>query len=386
MRPHEKEPSRGRLPFRWLGTRAALPSLVIGPQIVPVGILGYLANSWLLAALPAVAGSASMFVALRGRRIEPRSRGHLYLGLWPFFAWWSACLVLTAIAPLAVIAAALSGRPEIWLGGAAAVAAGFGVAAIVRSPRITRVRVAHPDLPPELDGYQIAQLSDIHCGAFAPEQRVRDWVRRTNALGADLAVVTGDLIASGTDYVEAVASALGELRAPDGVMACMGNHDYFGTGEALFEALRDRGVRVLRNEHELVRRGEDALVVAGVDDTWTRRDDLDRALDGRDEAAYTLLLSHDPDLFPAAAARGVHLTLSGHTHGGQLAVPLMARSLNLAKLAHAYTSGHYREGRSHLFVHRGAGTSGPPVRIGTRGEIALITLVRDSDLPPARAR
>jgi uncharacterized protein len=353
-----------------------VPTLIVGPQFVPIAALGYATGSWTAGLVPATALTAAFFGARRGMRLEPSSRAHLYLGLWPFFAWWSACVVLTALAPVAALAGFAAGAPRLAFAIAGAIALVAGLLAIVRTPRVTRIDLFFADLPPAFDGYRIAQISDVHCGAFAPEPRVRDWVRRANALNANLITVTGDLITSGTDYVPIVASAVAELRAPDGVVACMGNHDYFGTGEALADALRARGVHLLRNERTSLRRGDQKIDVAGLDDTWSRRDDIDRALAGRDARAFVVLLAHDPDLFPAAVARGVQLTLSGHTHGGQLAVPFAARHLNLARFAHAYTSGLYREGKSLLFVNRGAGTSGPPVRIGTRGEIALLTLHR----------
>src|SRR5204863_7349276 len=115
-------------------------------------------------------------------------------------------------------------------------------------------------------------------------------------------------------FVAAVAEALGELRAPDGVFACMGNHDYFTDGEALAGALEGAGLSLLRNRGVTLRRDDGELYVAGVDDTWTKRNDLDRALADRPESAPVVLLAHDPDLFPRAAQRQVDLTLSGHTH------------------------------------------------------------------------
>lgn len=353
-----------------------MPALVVGPQLAPVAILGFLAGHWLAAVAPAALGTAAFFAALDGRKIEPRSRAHLRLGLWPFFAWWAGCVVLTALTPLALALGAVAGGMKFWLGAAAASSGVAGLAAVRRTPRVTRLTLPFPDLPAGFDGYRIVHLSDIHCGPFAPGPRVRDWVRRANATEPDLAVVTGDLIARGPDYVGAVADALGELRARDGIAVAMGNHDYFDAGDVLVRALRARGARVLRNEHLRLERAGDTLAVAGVDDTWTRRDDINRALSGCAGEDFVVLLAHDPDLFPMAAAGGARLTLSGHTHGGQLAVPLAAERFNLARLAHAYTSGVYAERGALLFVNRGAGTSGPPVRIGTRGEIALITLRR----------
>src|SRR5262249_21297126 len=135
---------------------------------------------------------------------------------------------------------------------------------------------------------------------FAPERRVADWVRRANQQDVDLVVVTGDLIAHGNDYIDAVARALGGLRARDGVIACMGNHDYFGDAERLVAALEAAGIRVLRNCWHRIARGGDGLIVAGVDDSWIGRADVAAALARRPAGEFTLLLAHDPDLFVQA--------------------------------------------------------------------------------------
>jgi len=142
---------------------------------------------------------------------------------------------------------------------------------------------------------------------------------------------------------------------------------------------------VLRNRGLELRRAGGAIYLAGVDDTWTRRHDMARALEARPPGMPAVLLAHDPALFPDAAARGVDLVLSGHTHGGQVAVPLLARKLNLARLITRFTSGLYHSGASTLYVNRGLGTTGPPVRLAVAPEIAVLTL-RRRDSAPARAR
>ena len=193
-------------------------------------------------------------------------------------------------------------------------------------------------------------------------------------MGADLVAVTGDLITSGDGYVGPVAAALGRLRAPDGVFACMGNHDYFTDGEALARALERGGISVLRNRGVTVARGEARLYVAGVDDTWTARHDVAGAMADRPAGVPAVLLAHDPNLFPSAAANRADLVLSGHTHGGQFAVPGFARRWNLARVVTAFTSGLYHADGATLYVNRGLGTTGPPIRVGARPEIAVLTL------------
>jgi predicted MPP superfamily phosphohydrolase len=292
-----------------------------------------------------------------------------------FFTWWAACLSGWYLGPIVLIVGKLAGMTwwnVVLLATLLSLAA--GVRGVWPHPRVVRRTVVIPGLPPAFDKYRVVHLSDVHCGPWTPAARVRRWVARINALDPDLVAVTGDLITTGSAYVVPVSEALGALRARDGVFACMGNHDYFTDGEAFARSLDRAGLAVLRNRGLSIARDGSSIYVAGVDDTWTKRADLDAALVGRPADTATLLLAHDPLMFPEAAARGVELTLSGHTHGGQLAVPGFVRTLNLARLASTFTVGLYRDGRSTLYVSRGAGTTGPPIRLGAPSEIAVITL------------
>jgi len=153
----------------------------------------------------------------------------------------------------------------------------------------------------------------------------------------------------------------------------MGNHDYFGEGE-LISLLTARGARVLRNEGVVLERGDARLYLAAIDDTWTKRDDMARALADRPANAPAILLAHDPERFTAAAKRDVALTLSGHTHGGQIAVPFLYRWLSLSHLTHHFHVGLYERGKAKLYVHPGLGTTGPPMRLGIAPEVVMITL------------
>ncbi len=246
---------------------------------------------------------------------------------------------------------------------------------IRRQPRVRRLDVTIPDLPPELDGYVVAQLSDLHVGSFDPPSRAARWVEQVNALQPDLTVVTGDLVTSGVEFYDDTAELLGRLGARDGVLVTMGNHDQWDA-ERFIEAIRARGPRVLLNEWTSVVRDGATLVVAGLDDRFARRDDLDRALSGRPPGAPTLLLSHYPDFFEPAAEQGVELVLSGHTHGGQIGLPLVGERFNIATLARQRARGLFRDGRSQLYVNAGLGTTGPPMRLGVPPEIALLVLKR----------
>jgi predicted MPP superfamily phosphohydrolase len=353
--------------------------VALGAQIPGILTLGRLVGSYRIV----LAGAALVTLPFVYSTLtnpfqhQIKSRARLLLTQWPFYVWWTICLTHFLFAPLGLLVAALSPLPlSQALAGAGVLSVIAGLAGLRRTPRIVEQRIAVVDLPPELEGYRIAQLSDLHCGPFTPPERVRRWVARANALGADLIAVTGDLITSGEEYVGAVAAELGALRAPDGVLGCMGNHDYFTDGDELAAALERHGMNVLRNRGITLARGAARLYVAGVDDTWTRRQDMPAALRARPAGAPVVMLAHDPSLFVEAAAHGVDLTLSGHTHGGQVAVPGATRRLNLARIITPYTAGFFHQGRSTLHVSRGLGTTGPPVRLGARPEIALLELRR----------
>jgi predicted MPP superfamily phosphohydrolase len=296
----------------------------------------------------------------------------------PYFVHWCACVwtlvpsvVYTIVAP---IAGELSAGFYLWTYASGLLVAAYGVLVRRRWFVVRNVEVPVSGLDARLDGYRIVHLSDLHIGSATPKSWGERWVRAANEAAADLAVVTGDMVTSGTEFHEDIADVLGRLTARDGVVVSMGNHDYFGDGEPLMTMLRAGGAKVLRNEGMLVSKGDARMFVAAIDDTWTRRADLPRALAGRPEGATTVLLAHDPDQFPRAVERGVELVLSGHTHGGQVAVPFLGRWLSLSHLSHRFHVGLYRIGRSALFVHPGLGTTGPPIRLGVAPAVCVLTL------------
>jgi predicted MPP superfamily phosphohydrolase len=252
--------------------------------------------------------------------------------------------------------------------------AAYGILVRRRWFVIDRVDVPVRGLDPRLDGFRIVQLSDLHVGALTPRAWADRWVAAANAERADLAVVTGDMVTSGVDFHDDIAASLGALRAPLGAIVSMGNHDYFGEGEPLVSRLRERGCVVLRNEGRTLEHRGARLHLAAIDDTWTRRADIDRALAERPEGVPVVLLAHEPAMFDEAAARGVALTLSGHTHGGQVAIPFFGRRASLSHLTNRYHVGLYASGDATLYVHPGLGTTGPPIRIGVAPAVTVLTL------------
>lgn len=362
--------------------------IAVGVQVPLIfGLGGITGRLWAVLVLAAVI-TGGFLASLTGARSvwDTPGRVRLYAVLWPFFIWWTVALVYALVAPIAFAARHLFAVGDEAARAGALVTAGLGAAfALSRRPRVRAREIFVTGLDEAFEGYRVAHISDLHCGPFASGARVAGWVAAVNGLAPDLIAVTGDLIASGATFVPVVAAALGELRAPDGVFASMGNHDYFTDAEALVGALERAGLAVLRNRGVEIRRDDAAIFLAGVDDTWTRRNDLDRALADRPPGMPVVLLAHDPALFPDAAARGVDLTLSGHTHGGQLGLPPFARRLNLARIMTPFTTDLYRLGAAVLYVNRGLGTTGPPVRLGVPPEIAVLTLRRAEDRPPAES-
>lgn len=303
----------------------------------------------------------------------------------PYFWHWCTCVfclvpsfVYLMLEPMIDFARGAPIGPSagyfMWTYAAGLVVCGYGCS-LRRWFFVTRrVDVKVRGLDPRLDGFTIAQLSDLHIGALTPLWWGMRWARAANATGADIVVITGDMVTSGVAFHEDIAELVGALRGRDGVYVIMGNHDYFGEGEPLVSLLKARSARVLRNEGVTLERDGAKLFLAGIDDRWTKRANIDAALEDRPEGVPTVLLAHDPEEFPSAVERNVELVLSGHTHGGQIAMPFLGRFINASSLAHSFHIGLYRQGDSTLFVHPGLGTTGPPMRLGVAPAIALLTL------------
>ncbi len=258
---------------------------------------------------------------------------------------------------------------------APAVVLGYGAVIERRWLRPVEVNVAVPGLPKDLDGVRIAQLSDIHMSSFLSPEDLAAAVDMANEFRPHLSVVTGDLITRDGDPLDECLKGLGRLRAEAGVYGCMGNHEIYANCEDYVarEAAR-RGVRFLRGEGETLRFGKARLRLAGVDYQKMHGVYLPGGERLQEAGAYQVLLSHNPDVFDRAAAQGWDLTLAGHTHGGQVTVEYLNQHLNFARFFTPYVYGHYKKEKSQLYVTRGIGTVGVPVRLGAAPEVALIRL------------
>nr|HID13744.1 metallophosphoesterase [Anaerolineae bacterium] len=250
---------------------------------------------------------------------------------------------------------------------------GTGYAMLVEPhwPALARVDVPLSGLPAHLDGFTIAQLSDLHRGPEVTQGDIARAVALTLRQEVDLVVLTGDYVSASAEYAASCAEVLSPLAACGGVLACLGNHDYWTDADAVVGALTDAGLTVLRNA---AREVADGLWVAAVDDVWERHADLEKALKGVQADVMVVLLAHEPDYADEVAADGrVSLQLSGHSHGGQVRLPLIGPPL-LPYLGRKYPAGRYQVGGMWLYVNRGVGLVNPAVRFNCRPEVTLLTL------------
>ncbi len=252
-------------------------------------------------------------------------------------------------------------------------AMGFGILVQRKDFHVREVQVPIANLPKDLDGLRIAHLSDIHLSPFLSEPELARAIALANERQPHLAVVTGDLITSAGDPLDACLRQLSRLRAEAGTVGCLGNHEIYARveDEAAWKGAR-AGIRFLRQEALRFRFGNATLNVAGVD--YQRMGG--RYLRGAEQwiasGATNILLSHNPDVFDVAARQGWDLTLAGHTHGGQVSVEILHQSLNAARFFTPYIYRLYRQGPSSIWVTRGIGTVGVPARLGAPPEVALI--------------
>jgi predicted MPP superfamily phosphohydrolase len=341
--------------------------------------------TWLLAGL--AVGIVLGFVMMR---VAPRSVASPFL--WVVFTWMGLLFylfLLLAISDAGMVALAMARRAtsgevdlERRVSMARIVAAavstlalgltGFGMASALGRTAVKKVTVPLAKLPPGQKPYTLVQVSDIHVGPTIGLGFLREIVDEVNALEPDVVVITGDLVDGSVEQLGALTAPLKELRAKDGVFFVTGNHEYYSGVDEWLAYLGQLGIRVLRNERVPV----GPIDLAGVDD-WSARSfghghgaDLPKALAGRDKERPVVLLAHQPQAIVEAEQHGVDLQLSGHTHGGQMFPWVYA-----VKLVTPYVAGLYQHKTSTLYVSRGTGYWGPPVRVGAPAEITHLTLV-----------
>ncbi len=369
---------------------------------------------------------AALLDPLLGRGVSRLNIGAFHLGktLTTFTRLWLVASVFGFLAVGAIewftnIAARL--RPGAVAGGfspsrrtffqyAAVVAGGFpflaatyGFAAGRLRYTVERVDVPVANLPPELDGLRIAQLSDIHIGDYMPPREIARAVAMANDLHPDISFVTGDFVSSEGDPLDACISELSRLRAPLGVWGCNGNHEiYAGVEDEAERLFREKGMRLLRAANAVVEHNGGRFNLLGVD---YQRDHMVSGEHASPEQMLreieplirrdmpNILLSHNPNSFRRAADLGIELSLAGHTHGGQVKFEIVDHSVTPARLITPFVAGLYHlpmptnghaaatsasngAQKAALYVNRGLGTFGFPVRLGVPPEISLLTLRR----------
>jgi len=242
---------------------------------------------------------------------------------------------------------------------------------------VTDERIWLDALPDAFSGLRVAQISDIHHGLFLPQEWLSDAVRQVNRLNPDIVALTGDFVTYSRANIEPAAEILSRLRARYGVFAVLGNHDYRVDADAITLALRRRRIEVLRNQHVALGFGRTCLYLAGIDD-YGYGADLRRTMRGIPRDAATILLAHNPRIISLAARHGVSLVLSGHTHGGQVNIPLLGTVYGRSPERMRYKIGWDRLGTTQIYVSRGIGTIVLPWRLRCPAEISHLELLQSS--------
>ncbi|MFQ5513710.1 MAG: metallophosphoesterase [Myxococcota bacterium] len=340
-------------------------------------------RSALLAAI-ALLGTSLVLSLVSGRLLPPR---RAKIVVWSGAVWMGLAFLLLTLLSFSDLALWLVGPPAwaqsgdgllhesgarlraLVVGGLAGGGAVLGLRNALRPPPLRRVEHRLARWPRPLDGFRIVQISDLHIGGILDVRFARHLVDRCNALEPDLLVVTGDLVDGSVDRLADEVAPLAELRARHGVFFVTGNHDHYSGAQVWCRTLEKLGLSVLRNSRVTIARGETSFELAGVDDHRGGhfdgvREDLPRALAGRDPNRTLVLLAHDPSTFRSASRMGVDLQLSGHTHGGQI-WPFSA----LVRLVVPFVAGVYEREGARLYVSRGSGFWGPPMRLFAPAEI-----------------
>jgi len=242
---------------------------------------------------------------------------------------------------------------------------------------IEYVTIPIPRLKPLFEGFRIVQMSDFHLHPYTQIDQIVNAVDEANRLKPDLVVLTGDFVLENADSIYELAPVLSRLNAKYGVFSVLGNHDLWTNASVVRSGLEEIGLPVMKNSGISLSIGQDMINLAGLDAAWDGQPDLNLALRDLPQGIPTILLMHEPDTADIFSQdKRVSLQLSGHTHGGQVRIPIMGAPV-LPDYGKKYDSGLYRVNEMWLYTNRGIGVIGPPVRLNCRPEITEITLVED---------
>ncbi len=272
----------------------------------------------------------------------------------------------------------LKAAGPVLIGSGLALAGGYEYATRLEPDWLAVEKVSIPvkNLAPELEGFKVVQLSDLHLHPFTQIELIREVVPLVAQIEPDLIVLTGDYVLQGAESIFELAPVLAALNARHGIFAILGNHDLWTNAAVVQAGLEKGGIPVLVNRGVALGSGPGTIYLAGLDDGWSGTPDLKLALEKRPAGAPTILLVHEPDLADTICQDGrVLLQLSGHTHGGQVRLPGLGAPV-LPPFGRKYDQGLYRVNEMWLYTNRGIGLIGPPVRFNCPPEITLLTLTR----------
>ncbi len=326
----------------------------------------------------------------------PRWREELGLGALAEALDWISYITLGAVSTLILVAVAADVATWVWklvappanlvdfnrrtvltMGAVTLGATVLGVAQARIGLQVKQVQIPLRNLPARFEGFTIAQISDLHVGPTIRRGFVQSVVDKVAALKADMIALTGDFSDGSVEDLAEHMAPIGQLKAPHGMYFITGNHEYFVDPQGWIDHFRTLGARVLLNDHEVIRRDEDAILLAGVTDYSTRSargahaSSATRALEGAPDGLTKIMLAHQPASYEDTHAAGFDLQLSGHTHAGQY-FPFTL----LIGLFQRYTGGLSRHENMWIYVNRGTAYWGPPLRTANAPEITLITLTR----------
>ncbi len=303
----------------------------------------------------------------------------VHLASYLSMAWVSFALVLTLGRDFLLLGTSWTPVLHAYVGevgapvvlGGSLLAMALGAATALRGPRVEHVEIRVPGLHPDLEGFRIVQISDLHVGRTIRRAYVEHTVGKALGLAPDLFALTGDIVDGPVERLASHVRSLGKLTERN-CFFILGNHDCYSGAERWISHFGSMGMRVLLNEHAVVRKGAARLLVGGVVDPAYHRFRPEISLEASEPADFRLLLAHNPRLAPLGARAGFDLQLSGHTHAGQFFPWTLA-----VRLVHApHVAGLSREGAMQVYVSAGTGTWGPPVRFGTSPELTLLVLRR----------
>lgn len=256
-----------------------------------------------------------------------------------------------------------------------------GVARVTYDFTVMKTDIPITNLPLSHNNLKIIHISDIHAGCFYSNKPVRHAVNIINSLNPDIIVITGDFVTLEPNELDLIENDFIRLKTKYGIFACLGNHDHWMTTEKHYELInriKNMGIHLLINENIKLNINENILQIAGTDNRGMKSDysDFDKSLSGLDKSLPIILLTHDPKNWDDKIRRKLKadLTLCGHTHGGQIVLDVLGEQITPTRLFCKQWAGLYQDKYQYLYINRGFGTTGPPLRVGVPPEITLITL------------